>query len=141
MYALAIEINAAPPRTPITVVWNTDLPHYDSTRDSYQDERHLVAFSSAPFSPDEYGSFTAWRTDTRPWVGTEDMIAYEVPGMVFFTKTGEYVIGDGGNYAYKHRMGKWFRQVIPAGSQIDLLCQEIRRYRMWYVCVIEQISD
>jgi hypothetical protein len=83
MYALAIEINAAPPRTPITVVWDTDLSHYDSTRGSYQDERHLVVFSSVPFSPDEYGSFTAWRTDTRPWVGTEDMIAYEVPGMVF----------------------------------------------------------
>ncbi len=83
MYALAIEINAAPPRTPITVVWDTDLPHYDSTRDPYQDERHLVTFSFAPFSPHEYGSFTALRTDTRPWVATEDMIAYEVPGMVF----------------------------------------------------------
>ena len=122
MYALAIEINAAPPRTPITVVWDTDLPHYDSTRDPYQDERHLVTFSFAPFSPHEYGSFTAWRTDTRPWVGTEDMIAYEVPGMVFFAKTGEYGVGDGENYACIHSIGKWFRQVIPAGSQIDLLC-------------------
>ena len=59
MYALAIQINAAPPRTPITVVWNTDLPHFDSTSDPYQDARHLVAFSNAPFSPEEYGSFTA----------------------------------------------------------------------------------
>ena len=99
MYALAIEINAAPPCTPITVVWDTDLPHFDSTGDSYQDERHLVAFSSADFAPDEYGSFTAWRTDTRPWVGTEDMIAYQVPGMVFFAITGEYGIGDGTNHA------------------------------------------
>ena len=141
MYALAIEINAAPPRTPITVVWDTDMPHYDSTRDSYQDERHLVAFSSAPSSPDEYGSFTAWRTDTRPWVGTEDMIAYQVPGMVFFVITGEYGIGDGTNHACDHSMGKWFRQVIPAGSQIDLLRQEIRRYCIRHVVETEQISD
>ena len=28
---LAIRMNATPPRTPITVVWNQDLPHYDST--------------------------------------------------------------------------------------------------------------
>ena len=81
----------------ITLVWDTDLPHYDSTRDPYQDERHLVTFSFAPFSPHEYGLFTAWRTDTRPWVATEDMIAYEVPGMVFFAMTGEYVVGDGEN--------------------------------------------
>ena len=49
MYALAIEINAAPPRTPITVVWDTDLPHFDSTTDPYQDERHHVAFSVRSF--------------------------------------------------------------------------------------------
>jgi hypothetical protein len=55
------------------------------------------------------------------------MFAYEVPGMVFFVKTGEYVVGDGENYACKHSMGKWLRQVIPAGSQIDLLHQEIQR--------------
>jgi hypothetical protein len=30
---LAIRMNVAPPRTPITVVWNQDLPHYDSTCD------------------------------------------------------------------------------------------------------------
>jgi hypothetical protein len=123
MYALVIEINAAPPRTPITVVCDTDLPHYDSTRDPYQDERHLVSFSIAPFSPHEYGSFTACRIDTRPWVGTEDMIAYKVPGMVFFANTGEYGTGDGTNYACNHSMGKWFTQVIPSGSQIDLLRQ------------------
>jgi hypothetical protein len=66
------------------------LAHYDFTRDPYQDGRHLVTFSFVPFSPHEYVSFTSWHTDTSPWVGTEDMITYEVPGMVFFTKTGEY---------------------------------------------------
>jgi len=137
MYALAIEINAAPPRTRITAVWDTNLPHYE---DLYQDERHLVAFSCAPFSPDEYGSFTAWRTDTRPWVGTTDM-CFEVPGMVFFARTGEYGMGDGTNYACKHRMGKWFRQVIPAGSQIDLLQQESRRFRTRHGLETEQIID
>ena len=63
MYALVIEINAAPPRTPITVVWDNDLPHYDSTNDStrglIQDESHIVAFSFVAFSPHEYGSLTA----------------------------------------------------------------------------------
>ena len=142
MYALAIQINAAPPRTPITVVWNTVLPHFDSTSDPYQDECHLVAFSSALFSPEEYGSFTAWRIDTRPWVGTEDMIVYAVPGMAFFAMTGEYGAGeDGINWASKHNMGKWFRQVIPAGSQIDLLRQEIRRYCIRHVKETEHISD
>ena len=139
VHALVIEINAAPPSTPITVVWDTNLPNFE---DSYQDERHLVAFSdTAPFSPKEYGSFTAWCTDTRPWVGTMDMIAYEVPGMVFFAMTGEYGTGDGTNYACKHSMGKWFRQIIPEGSQIDLLRQEISRYCTRHVRVIEQIYD
>jgi len=73
MYALVIEINAAPPRTPITTVWDTNLPNYE---DPDLDDRHLVALSDALFSPKEYGSFTAWSTDTRPWVGTLDMIAY-----------------------------------------------------------------
>jgi hypothetical protein len=100
-----------------------------------------LLFFFAPFSPHEYGSFTTWHTDTRTWVGTEDMITYEVPGMVFFVKTGGYDVGDGENYAYKHSMGKWFRQVIPTGSQIDLLRQEIGRYHMCHVCETEQISD
>jgi len=69
------------------------------------------------------------------------MISYGVPGMVFFALTGEYGIGDGTNYVFKHRMGKWFRQVIPAGSQIDLLQQEIRRFRMWDGLETEKISD
>ena len=69
------------------------------------------------------------------------MIAYEVPGMVFFAITGEYGIGDGTNHACDNSMGKWFRQVIPAGSQIDLLRQEIRRYCIRHVVETEQISD
>ena len=40
-----------------------------------------------------------------------------------------------------HSMGKWFRQVIPAGSQIDLLRQEIRRYCIRHVNETEHISD
>jgi hypothetical protein len=69
------------------------------------------------------------------------MIAYEVPGMVFFTKTGEYGVGDGESYTYKHSMGKWFRQDISTGSQIDLLSQKIGPFRMCHVCETEQISD
>ena len=29
---LLVQINTVPSRTPITVVWNKNLPHYDSTR-------------------------------------------------------------------------------------------------------------
>jgi len=140
MYDLAIQINAAPPRTPITVMWNSDLPHFDCTLDE-QDERHHAEYSPWFISAEEYGSVTAWRTDSRPWVGFEDLIFFGVPGWAFFALTGEYGTGDGTNYACKHRMGKWFRQVIPAGSQIDLLQQEIRRFRMRHGLETEQISD
>ena len=61
--------------------------------------------------------------------------------MVYFAITGEYGIGDGTNHACDNSMGKWFRQVIPAGSQIDLLRQEIRRYCIRHVVETEQISD
>ena len=61
--------------------------------------------------------------------------------MVFFAITGEYGVGDGTNFACEHRLGKWFRQVIPAGSQIDLLRQEIRRYCIRHARKTEQISD
>ena len=46
------------------------------------------------------------------------MIAYEVPGMVFFAQTGEYGMGDGTNWACNHSMGKWFRQVIPQDPRL-----------------------
>jgi hypothetical protein len=87
-FDLAIRINAAPPRNPITVVWNQDLPHYDSTCDGFEDPGYRVAVSFLP-PPQLYGSFTAWRTDSRPWVGSEDMIARDVPGKAFFALTGE----------------------------------------------------
>jgi hypothetical protein len=36
-----------------------DLPHYDSTCDGFQVDRHHVAFSTVPFTRgDEYGSLT-----------------------------------------------------------------------------------
>jgi hypothetical protein len=83
MYDLTININTAQSHTPITVVWDTNLPLYDSTR-VLQDESHLVAFSEFYSSPSEYGSLTTRHTDTRPWVGTDDLICHVVPGMVFF---------------------------------------------------------
>jgi hypothetical protein len=55
MYVLVIEINAAPPRTPITAVWDTNFPNYEQD----PDDRHLVSYTVAPFCPKEYGSFTA----------------------------------------------------------------------------------
>ena len=32
---LLFDINACPPGTPITVEWNSNLSHYDSTRDTH----------------------------------------------------------------------------------------------------------
>jgi hypothetical protein len=104
-------------------VWNKDLPHYDSTCDN-QDDHHHVAFSEDSIDPDEYGSVTAWRTDSRRWVGFDVMLFFDVPGLAFFAWTGEY----GTDLACKQRMGKWFRQVLPVAPQIDLLREEIRRY-------------
>ena len=51
------------------------------------------------------------------------MITYDIPGMVYFTMTGEY----GDNYGFEQLMVEWFRLFLPGGSQIDLL-KEIRRY-------------
>jgi hypothetical protein len=57
MYDLVININETPLHTPITVVWDTNPPLYDSTR-VHQDESHLVTFSEFYPSPSEYGSLT-----------------------------------------------------------------------------------
>ncbi len=111
---LAVRINAASPCTPITVVWNQD-PHLDTTgvRRQDEDDRHHVAFSCVPFSfravHQEYGSLTAWRTVSRPWVGINDMTVLEVPGMIFFAMTGEYAC----KYSCQLPHGKWLIQVLP----------------------------
>ena len=105
-FDLAIRINAAPPCTPITVVWNQDLPHYDST--CFEDLGYHVAYSEIPSDAHERGSYTAWRPDYRPWVGTDKMIALSVPGMVFCVLTGEY--GDlSGWDRWQKSKGKWVR--------------------------------
>ena len=147
MYDLTILIRVDPPRTTITVMWNSDLPHLDCTLDA-DDEPHHVTYSVWSISAETYGSVTVWFTDSRPWVGLPDLIFFDVPGLEFFTLTGEYdrtgVTGDADvlNYTCKHLLVKWFRQVIPAGSEIDLLRQEIRSYSSRYgTCVIEQISE
>jgi hypothetical protein len=58
------------------------------------------------------------------------MIARDVPGMVFFALTGK------DDFVGRNRTksdSKWFRQVLPAGPQIDLLLKEIPRYRKEHV--------
>ena len=47
----------------------------------------------------------------------------------------------GDNYGYEQLMVKWFRQVLPTGSQIDLLIKEIRIYFNCYACAPGQIFD
>jgi hypothetical protein len=78
---------------------------------------------------DAYDSWTVWRTDSRPWVGTED-ITLSIPDMVFFAWTGEDF--DGCNRTTSNI--QWFRQVLPAGPQIDLLGKEIPRYCKKQTC-------
>ena len=61
---LVVRINTGPPRTPITLVWNQDLTHLDTTGVHRQDEddRHHVAFSCVPIPlsiiHQQYGSLT-----------------------------------------------------------------------------------
>ena len=119
-------------------MWNQDLPHYDST--CFEDLGYHVAYSEFPFDAHECGSYTAWRPDYRPWVGTDEMIALSVPGMVFFALTGEYGDFSGCDRWHKSK-GKWFRQVLPVGSQIDLLLKQIPRYCKQYACKPRQISN
>ena len=81
----------------------------------------------------DYGSVTVWHTDSRSWVGIALTGEYDTTGT-----TGH---GDETNYTCKHRLGKWFRQVLPVGPQIDLLREEIRRYSKGHVCEPGQIFD
>ncbi len=106
-FDLVIHINTTP-HTPITVVWNQDLPHYDSTCDDFEDPGYHVTVSFLPLV-DAYASWTAWRTDSRH---------------------GIFRLDGGGL--------RWLQQdniqypVVPSGSsrgpQIDLLRKEIPRY-------------
>ena len=96
-------------RTPITVMWNKHLPHFDSTlEDEDQD------FKVFTFFPDDlpynYGSLTAMRTSVRPWVGRSG-VALEVPDLEFFATTGEYK----DEQEWRNPEGTWFRQIIPQG--------------------------
>ena len=63
IYDLVININAVPPRTSITVVWNEDLSPFD-TKSVHQDERYLVTFTAAHLNESGYGSLTTCHTDT-----------------------------------------------------------------------------
>ena len=68
------------------------------------------------------------------------MIAYTIPGMVFFAMSGEYGTGEhGDNYGCKQLLDKWFRQDLPAGSQIDLLLKGSVRFCKRHACASGQI--
>ena len=68
------------------------------------------------------------------------MIDLSVPGMVFFALTWEYADFDG-CHRWEKSKGKWFRQVLPVGSQIDLLRKEIPRYCKNHACKSGQIRS
>jgi len=108
---LLLDINECPPGTPITVEWNSNLPHYDSTRDT----QVFKAFTDLPKDlASVYGSLTVSRSSFRPWIGPKNSAAFLVPGMEFFATTGEYK----NETEWRNPAGRWLRQIIPKGDQI-----------------------
>ncbi len=119
---LLLDINECPPGTPITVEWNSNLPHYDSTRDT----QVFKAFTDLPKDlAFVYGSLTVSRSSFRPWLGPKNSAAFLVPGMEFFATTGEYK----NETEWRNPAGRWLRQIIPKGDQIPKFLDELAK--MW----------
>ena len=78
MKDLLFDINECPPGTPITVEWNSNLPRYDSTRDTQVFKAVTDLPKDLPFV---YGSLTVSRTSFRPWLGPKNTAAFLVPGI------------------------------------------------------------
>ena len=96
---------------PVTIVWNKNLPHFDSTCEQQVFKVFVVLPSDFPF---EYGSLTVRRESFRPWFGPTNMSVFDVPGLEFFDTTGEYQ----DETEWLNSAGTWFRQIIPTGCQL-----------------------
>ena len=117
---LLLDINECPPGTPITVEWNSNLTHYDSTRDT----QVFKAFTDLPKDlAFVYGSLTVSRSSFRPWLGPKNSVAFLVPGMEFFATTGEYK----NETEWRNPAGRWLRQIIPKGDQIPKFLDELAK--------------
>ena len=116
---LQVHINFFPSHVPVTIVWNWYLPCFDSTRE----DQEFKDFSDLPSDlPFRYGSLTALRTSFRPWIGSDRMSSFDIPGLEFFVTTGKNRF----NSECRNPAGTWFRQVIPTGAQLIHLMQEIQ---------------
>ena len=83
---LVAHINFLTPRVPVVIVWNWHLPRFDSTCG----DQEFKDFSDLPSDlPFRYGSLTALRTSFRPWIGSDRMPAFDIPGMEFCATTGK----------------------------------------------------
>ena len=126
---LLVHINFLPPRVPVTIVWNWHLPRFDSTLE----DQEFKAFADLPLDlPFRYGSLTAMRTSFRPWIGSDVMRAFDIPGMEFFAVTGP----DQFNSEWRNPAGAWFRHVIPTGCQLLNLFDELKK-----VCIEANKDD
>ncbi len=98
-----IYINTSPPRTPITIEWNKNLPLCGSTCDIQE----FKAFTDLPNDLPFVGSLTASRTSFGP----KNTFTFDVPGMEFFATTGEYQK----ETEWRNPAGTWSGQIIPKG--------------------------
>ena len=138
---LAVRINAAPPCTPITVVWNQDLPHLDTTwsppgRGRSTPRRVLLRpfFSSHYSSRIWFSDGLAHNSSSLGRDGRHDRL--RSPRIGIFRHDWEHA----GKYSWELPHGKWFRQVLPVGSQIDLILTEIHRYGERHVCKLDRTT-
>ena len=124
-------INFLPPRVPVTIVWNWHLPRFDLTRE----DQEYKAFAELPLDlPFRYGSLTVMRTSFRPWIGSDSMPTFAVPGLEFVAITGEDIFIS----EWRNPAGTWFRQIIPTGTQLIHLMQEIQNQ---FFTINDQVPD
>ena len=125
--SLLINITIMMSRTPITIMWNKHLPCFDST---FEDQEFKVFTVFPDDLPYNYGSLTAIHTSFRPWIG-RTQYTLDVPGLEFFSTTGEYKE----ETECRNPEGKWFRQIIPQGSQLTHFLDEIKK-----ICIEDEIQ-
>ena len=83
---LVVHINFLPSLVPVAIVWNWHLPRFDCTREDQEFKTFADLPSNLPF---RYGSLTDLRTSFRPWIGSERIPTFDIPGLEFFAITGQ----------------------------------------------------
>ena len=107
-------------KTPITVVWNQHLPWYDSTCVNQEFKVFTCLSGDLVF---KYGSLTDWRSTFRFWLGP-DVTCTDVPGLEFFTSSGECQE----ETDWRTPVGKWFGQIFPNGRHLDTFEQTLLNF-------------